>query len=115
GRGGAAGPAARPAPPGGAGGAAPRRTSIVVGCAGLRRATRAKSCHDTTVSPLTLRMRSPGTRPALAPAPPDVTLEMAGSRYGLSASTKVTRAAVSVWAIWSTRESGRPATRSVTG
>ncbi|OLB08729.1 MAG: hypothetical protein AUH06_01880 [Gemmatimonadetes bacterium 13_2_20CM_69_27] len=51
----------------------------------------------------------------MAPAPPDVTLEMAGSRYGLSASTMVTRAAVSVWAIWSTRESGRPATRSVTG
>src|SRR5438552_1015881 len=37
-------------------------------------------------------MRSPGMRPALTPAPPDVTLEMTGSRYGLRASTVATRA-----------------------
>ena len=60
--------------------AGPCATSTVMGCSGLRRATRAKSCHDTTVSPLTLRMRSPGFKPALPPALPDVTLEMTGSR-----------------------------------
>ena len=58
----------------------PRCTSTVIGRAGLRRATRAKSCHDITVSPFTLRIRSPGLSPAFAPALPLATVEMTGPR-----------------------------------
>src|SRR6266566_1842762 len=72
-----------------------RSSSTLIAFPGWVRATRANPAHETTVSPSTLRILSPGRMPTLAPALRATTVETTGSRYGLSATTSATRAAVS--------------------